>query len=36
VHTLPDGPPRGYPDAMVDHRQERSVALQRFEAIKDL
>jgi len=35
VHTLPDGPPRGYPEAMVDHRQERSVALQRFEAIKD-
>ena len=34
VHTLPDGPPPGYPEPLVDHQHERQVALQRFEQIK--
>ena len=30
VHTLPDGPPGGYPVPIVDHRLEREEALLRY------
>jgi len=30
VHRLPDGPPPGYPEPMVDHAHERQVALARY------
>ncbi|WP_068276341.1 cryptochrome/photolyase family protein [Aldersonia kunmingensis] len=33
VHSLPDGPPEGYPAPIVDHRHEREVALQRYAAL---
>ncbi len=33
VHTLPDGPPPGYPEPLVDHAHERQVALQRYGAV---
>jgi deoxyribodipyrimidine photo-lyase len=33
VHSLPDGPPEGYPAPIVDHRHEREVALQRYGAL---
>lgn len=33
VHRLPDGPPPGYPDPIVDHAHERRVALARYEEI---
>lgn len=31
---LPDGPPAGYPDPMVDHAAERQDALDRYELVK--
>ncbi|WP_214401172.1 cryptochrome/photolyase family protein [Pseudonocardia lacus] len=37
VHTpweLPDGPPTGYPEPMVDHKVERQEALERYERVK--
>jgi deoxyribodipyrimidine photo-lyase len=37
VHTpweLPDGPPEGYPEPMVDHKAERQEALDRYERVK--
>ncbi|MCO1657276.1 cryptochrome/photolyase family protein [Pseudonocardia humida] len=37
VHTpweLPDGPPEGYPEPIVDHEAERQEALQRYERVK--
>lgn len=30
VHRLPDGPPAGYPQPLVDHAHERQVALARY------
>ncbi len=30
VHRLPDGPPAGYPEPLVDHAHERQVALTRY------
>lgn len=33
--TLPDGPPAGYPAPVVDHRHERAVALERYEAVRE-
>lgn len=33
VHTLPGGPPAGYPQAIVDHQHERRVALDHYAAI---
>jgi deoxyribodipyrimidine photo-lyase len=30
VHTLPGGPPDGYPEPVVDHRAEREEALDRY------
>jgi deoxyribodipyrimidine photo-lyase len=33
--TLPGGPPDGYPAPVVDHRHERAVALERYEAVKE-
>jgi deoxyribodipyrimidine photo-lyase len=30
AHTLPDGPPDGYPEPIVDHRLEREEALRRY------
>ncbi|MEE2031722.1 cryptochrome/photolyase family protein [Rhodococcus chondri] len=30
VHRLPDGPPPGYPEPIVDHAHERQVALARY------
>ncbi|MFL1596069.1 DNA photolyase family protein [Rhodococcus ruber] len=30
VHRLPDGPPDGYPEPIVDHAHERQVALDRY------
>jgi deoxyribodipyrimidine photo-lyase len=32
--TSPDGVPRGYPEPIVDHKEERIEALERFERIK--
>ncbi|MDQ3416513.1 MAG: DNA photolyase family protein [Actinomycetota bacterium] len=32
--TLPDGPPNGYPAPMVDHKQERVEALDRYAEVK--
>ncbi len=32
--TLPDGPPNGYPPPMVDHADERQVALDRYQATR--
>lgn len=34
VHTLPGGPPEGYPPPIVDHQHERQEALRRYEKIK--
>ncbi|WP_241383468.1 cryptochrome/photolyase family protein [Rhodococcus sp. CH91] len=34
VHSLPDGPPDGYPEPVVDHAHERRVALDRYERIR--
>ncbi|MEU5841169.1 deoxyribodipyrimidine photo-lyase [Rhodococcus sp. NPDC047139] len=34
VHSLPDGPPDGYPEPVVDHAHERRVALGRYERIR--
>ncbi|MGC5163300.1 cryptochrome/photolyase family protein [Rhodococcus sp. DT1] len=34
VHTLPDGPPEGYPAPLVDHAHERRVALERYGEIR--
>ena len=34
VHTLPDGPPNGYPRPIVDHAHERRVALERYGRIR--
>lgn len=34
VHTLPDGPPNGYPEPVVDHAHERRVALERYGRIR--
>jgi deoxyribodipyrimidine photo-lyase len=34
VHTLPDGPPDGYPEPIVDHRAEREEALRRYREIR--
>ena len=31
---LPDGVPDGYPDRIVDHAEERLVALERYQAVK--
>lgn len=31
---LPDGPPKGYPDRIVDHAVERQVALARYAALR--
>lgn len=31
---LPDGPPEGYPTPIVDHKEERRVALDRYESIR--
>jgi deoxyribodipyrimidine photo-lyase len=31
---LPDGPPEGYPEPMVDHKAERQEALDRYERVK--
>jgi deoxyribodipyrimidine photo-lyase len=28
--TLPDGPPNGYPEPVVDHAAEREEALRRY------
>ncbi|NLE80863.1 MAG: deoxyribodipyrimidine photo-lyase [Rhodococcus sp.] len=33
VHTLPGGPPSGYPKPIVDHQHERRVALEHYAAI---
>jgi deoxyribodipyrimidine photo-lyase len=32
--SLPDGPPAGYPEPMVDHKVERQEALDRYERVK--
>ncbi|WP_369371839.1 deoxyribodipyrimidine photo-lyase [Promicromonospora sp. Populi] len=32
---LSDGPPAGYPAPVVDHKYERAVALDRYEAVKE-
>jgi len=32
--SAPDGPPGGYPEPIVDHKQERAEALARYERIK--
>jgi len=32
--TLPDGPPRGYPEPMVDHQVERAESLARYQALR--
>lgn len=34
VHSLPDGPPDGYPEQVVDHAHERRVALDRYGRIR--
>ncbi|UYP19106.1 DNA photolyase family protein [Rhodococcus sp. Z13] len=34
VHSLPDGPPEGYPEPIVDHAHERRVALDRYARIR--
>lgn len=34
VHSLPDGPPDGYPEPVVDHAHERRVALDRYGRIR--
>ncbi|MFD1813639.1 cryptochrome/photolyase family protein [Rhodococcus gannanensis] len=34
VHRLPDGPPPGYPEPIVDHAHERQVALDRYARIR--
>ncbi|MDN5860571.1 MAG: DNA photolyase family protein [Pseudonocardia sp.] len=33
--TLPDGTPHGYPEPIVDHKQERRDALARYEQVKN-
>ncbi|MEU4385493.1 deoxyribodipyrimidine photo-lyase [Promicromonospora sp. NPDC023805] len=33
--TLPGGPPAGYPSPVVDHKHERAVALDRYEAVQE-
>lgn len=33
VHTLKDGRPKEYPDAVVDHKHEREVAITRFKSL---
>jgi deoxyribodipyrimidine photo-lyase len=35
VHTLPDGPPAGYPAPIVDHRAEREEALRRYRVSRE-
>lgn len=35
VHQLKNGRPEGYPEPIVDHKQEREESLRRFDAIKD-
>ena len=35
VHTLPDGVPQGYLAPIVDHGHERTVALERYAAVKN-
>ena len=32
--TLPDGPPAGYPDPIVDHATERAASLAAYEALR--
>jgi len=32
--TLPDGPPAGYPDPIVDHATERAASLRAYEALR--
>ena len=32
--TAPDGTPKGYPERIVDHQEERAEALARYERIK--
>ncbi|MFI8525322.1 cryptochrome/photolyase family protein [Promicromonospora sukumoe] len=32
---LPGGPPSGYPAPVVDHKEERAVALERYDAVKE-
>jgi deoxyribodipyrimidine photo-lyase len=32
--TLPDGPPDGYPDPIVDHATERAASLDAYEALR--
>jgi deoxyribodipyrimidine photo-lyase len=34
VHTLPGGPPAGYPEPIVDHRAEREEALRRYREVR--
>jgi deoxyribodipyrimidine photo-lyase len=34
--TLPGGPPAGYPAPVVDHKHERAVALDRYEAVREV
>jgi deoxyribodipyrimidine photo-lyase len=34
--ALPGGPPAGYPAPVVDHKQERAVALDRYEAVREV
>lgn len=36
VHSLPDGPPEGYPAPVVDHAHERRVALERYGKIRSV
>ncbi len=33
--TAPGGPPEGYPEPIVDHAEERQVALARYQAVRD-
>ncbi|SHF71680.1 cryptochrome/photolyase family protein [Geodermatophilus nigrescens] len=33
--TMPGGPPDGYPAPIVDHAEERQVALARYQAVRD-
>jgi deoxyribodipyrimidine photo-lyase len=32
--TMPGGPPEGYPAPVVDHAEERQVALARYQAVR--
>ncbi|MDR7385636.1 cryptochrome/photolyase family protein [Promicromonospora iranensis] len=34
--ALPGGPPAGYPSPVVDHKHERAVALDRYEAVREV